>query len=457
LIENAAAEATARSLLLRAASTFALATGLRCAATDREGRPLAGGADPGAAAPLCSLCAALGAAGPFPGCADYLRYGLSQAERFGGCYVYLCPSSLFFLSAVVRLDAASAGSLAAGPALLVDREEILAETRPCAEGAAAFAAALDALPALEPRRAKALADILAALAAAAGGELEGRADPEAVAAFDEARASERLREIRAAWGSEEGAGLRGARGYPFHKERELLAMVASGDGSGARGLLNEILGSVFFEGSGELEEVRARALEIAALLSRAAFEGGALPEELFGASEDFMRRVSSSGSVDEIAARLAGVLGRFADSVMPLGGARHAQALRRARRAIRERLAEDLRLEDAAREAGLSPSYFSAVFKAETGEGFAACLAAARVARAKELLKEPSIPLVEVAGMVGFHDQSYFGRVFKSLVGMTPGRYREGRPSPEEGIELHGPGPSPGGGAGAASTTRSRS
>lgn len=38
-----------------------------------------------------------------------------------------------------------------------------------------------------------------------------------------------------------------------------------------------------------------------------------------------------------------------------------------------------------------------------------------------------SISLIELAAMVGFEDQSYFTKVFKKIVGVSPGKYREGR------------------------------
>ena len=46
---------------------------------------------------------------------------------------------------------------------------------------------------------------------------------------------------------------------------------------------------------------------------------------------------------------------------------------------------------------------------------------------AKQLLKDPSVPIVEVASRVGLDDQSYFSRFFKKKTGLTPSQYRNGK------------------------------
>ena len=47
-----------------------------------------------------------------------------------------------------------------------------------------------------------------------------------------------------------------------------------------------------------------------------------------------------------------------------------------------------------------------------------------RVAAAMSLLMDPTMPLAAVAQRAGFADQSHFSRVFRALVGTTPGVFR---------------------------------
>ena len=48
-----------------------------------------------------------------------------------------------------------------------------------------------------------------------------------------------------------------------------------------------------------------------------------------------------------------------------------------------------------------------------------------RVEKSKLFLTDRSYSLVDIANAVGFDDQSYYTKVFKSITGVSPGKYRE--------------------------------
>jgi AraC-like DNA-binding protein len=73
----------------------------------------------------------------------------------------------------------------------------------------------------------------------------------------------------------------------------------------------------------------------------------------------------------------------------------------------------------------LSRSHFHAVFKQTTGKTFVAYLTAIRLKKAKEELAGSNTPVADIATMVGFGTSSYFGQLFRSATGLSPGRYRE--------------------------------
>ena len=48
-----------------------------------------------------------------------------------------------------------------------------------------------------------------------------------------------------------------------------------------------------------------------------------------------------------------------------------------------------------------------------------------RIEKSKKLLKNSRYALSDIPAMVGFEEQSYFTRVFRTVTGVSPGKYRE--------------------------------
>lgn len=71
----------------------------------------------------------------------------------------------------------------------------------------------------------------------------------------------------------------------------------------------------------------------------------------------------------------------------------------------------------------ISTSYFSTIFKEETGETFTEVLIRTRMEKAKELLENTTLKNYEIAEKVGFSDPHYFGISFKKMTGCTPTEY----------------------------------
>ena len=86
---------------------------------------------------------------------------------------------------------------------------------------------------------------------------------------------------------------------------------------------------------------------------------------------------------------------------------------------------DPIRVEDAARLCAMSTSHFMSFFKRNTGQSFVAYLNGFRVSKAQPLLASTEKPLAEISQEIGFCDQSYFGKVFHKLAGMTPMAYRQ--------------------------------
>lgn len=78
-----------------------------------------------------------------------------------------------------------------------------------------------------------------------------------------------------------------------------------------------------------------------------------------------------------------------------------------------------------AAQAGISENYLSRQVKQGTGRSVGEWIDAVRIVRAKKLLADTPIPIIDVATAVGLADQSYFARFFKRETGQTPSGFRK--------------------------------
>jgi AraC-like DNA-binding protein len=79
---------------------------------------------------------------------------------------------------------------------------------------------------------------------------------------------------------------------------------------------------------------------------------------------------------------------------------------------------------DVAELCGMSPFRFSREFRATFGVGFQDYLCNLRLTEARRLLENYAMPIADIGAAVGFDDPSYFARVFKRSVGLSPSDYR---------------------------------
>ncbi len=99
-----------------------------------------------------------------------------------------------------------------------------------------------------------------------------------------------------------------------------------------------------------------------------------------------------------------------------------------ARRYMEEHYAEDLHVDDVAREAAISTSQLIRLFKRQLGTTPHSYLLRYRITQAKELLAETTLPVATIARQVGFASESNFSYRFGEMCGQSPSAYRAGAP-----------------------------
>lgn len=342
-------------------------------------------------------------------------YGCSEAHRWNGKYIYYCPLGLVFTAASVTDEAgALVGGLVAGPVIMGSLQDTLMEL-PCDE----MAAELPKLPVLEPAKVTGLSEVLAAVTAALSG-----APYQIGGAFfwEQDKFLSSIYDVRNQYATGDRQPV-----YPIESEKKLQALIRSHDKDGSRKLLNELLGEIFFVSQFDLEAIKVRVLELVVLISRATIDAGADVNEIFGFSGDYIRKIEHFTSIEELSVWVTGIMHRFIDYTFDFSRIKHIDAVYKAMEYVRANYDKKMTLDEIARSAYLSRAYLSSIFKEETGESLSAYINRVRIEKSKVLLMDKDVSLIDIANLCGFEDQSYFTRVFKKTVGVSPKKYRDSR------------------------------
>jgi AraC family transcriptional regulator len=102
----------------------------------------------------------------------------------------------------------------------------------------------------------------------------------------------------------------------------------------------------------------------------------------------------------------------------------YEQRLRRVSAYIHDHLDEELDLDRLSNIACLSPYHWHRVYRAVHGETLAATVKRLRLHRAAGDLVRTSLSVEEIARRTGYPNLQSFNRIFKSVFGMPPARYR---------------------------------
>ena len=91
---------------------------------------------------------------------------------------------------------------------------------------------------------------------------------------------------------------------------------------------------------------------------------------------------------------------------------------------IEELYAEKLTLASVADHCYVSQWHLSKLLNGILGKSFYDILNDVRIAKARELLRDPSLSITDVSEAVGYSGAAHFSRIFKQITGLSPAKYR---------------------------------
>lgn len=403
--------------LVATISAFGAAVGMNASILDEKGEVVASF---GPSYHFCTLFHAY--TGDRYGCENVHSKGGLFAAKLGDCYFYLCSAQLMHISVAILEGTRYVGSVLIGPVQLsrmeqLNMESIMQRFSFSREQRAELEETLKEIPLVDANRTHYVGKLLFQIVCnlLAHGDLEITLKQRRISR-QQAEIGEFLQRIG------ESGNLTQAQ---LRQEKELTEHIFNGDLISAQQLLNNIIARIYFSTSNNVELVRMQMNELVSVLARVVLQTSAATNDVYRIVSYFQRSSLDCDGLVELSQAMADSLRLFIDIVREEMSDRQNNLIKRSMQYIDANYTTRLSVEDVARHVSLSPSYFSHLFKERTGLTFSTYLTNCRVEQAKHQLRQSDIPLAELAQELGFDNQQYFSRVFKRVVGTTPGRYRK--------------------------------
>ena len=376
---------------------------------------------------ICPFCINYNKSGTYP-CHEMHINAIKEANKRGGAYIYQCCLGLLFWTSPIYTDGVFTGAIR-GAGFLIEKkkpvdfflnandtfvmrnnEELTKEE---------FKERVNSLPEADGEKVLSLAEMMQICAESLSTGNEDYHEIIRRRTQQQEAIAKIIEKLKAQYGENPENP-----GYPLEKEKMLLTTLRKGDSDEAKKTLNELLAIMFFFNPGQIKYLQLRAIELVVLISRIEIgpaKNGSFSMEINSLN---LRMAQEAKSKEELTDILHLVVDRVADNISSFRGIPHAAALRKAEHFIMENFTRKISLKEIADIAGLSPPYFSTIFKEEMGENLSKYLNRQRVEKASRLLLETDMSLAEIAACCCFEDQSWFSKIFKAYTGISPGKYR---------------------------------
>lgn len=214
--------------------------------------------------------------------------------------------------------------------------------------------------------------------------------------------------------------------HTYQEERRILEAVKEGDVEEAVRLSKDMDANIGRLGENEVEHWRNLTIVSATLCARAAIEGGVLPSVAYRLSGFYINKSAVCKDITQILIYRNHSIEELAKRVKEQKEKRHTSSYtKQCKDYVYGHYREKIYRDHIADKLGISSSYLSRLFKKEMGCSLQDFINDVRVEKAANLLRYSEETLPGIAEYVNFPSQSYFGKIFKQKMQMTPKQYRE--------------------------------
>ncbi|MCL2809164.1 MAG: helix-turn-helix domain-containing protein [Treponema sp.] len=375
---------------------------------------------------ICQHCKNGNKQNSFP-CHDMHVNAIKEANKKGNCHIYQCACGLLFWTTPIYTEGSFSGAIR-GSGFLTDNKKtvdiflnandnfVMCNSEISNEE---FKERVSSLPEADGEKVQSLAEMMQLCAESLSSGSEDHHETIRRRSLQQETISKIIEELK-----QQHPVNTDKLGYPLDKEKMLMSALRKGENTEAKKVLNELLAILFFTNPGQFKYVQLRVIELVVLISRLEItpaKNGSLSMEI---NSHNLKMVQEAKTIEELTDIINNIVDRVSGAISSFRGIPHAAALRKAENFIMENFTRKISLKEISTVAGLSPPYFSTIFKEEMGENLSKYLNRLRVEKASRLLVDTEMSLSEIAACCCFEDQSWFSKIFKAYTGISPGKYR---------------------------------
>jgi two-component system response regulator YesN len=141
--------------------------------------------------------------------------------------------------------------------------------------------------------------------------------------------------------------------------------------------------------------------------------------------EDFSMNANDCGSIFKLYQCLTQRIVSCLEKVIEDKKQIDTRPIREAKQIIQSNYMKQITMEEVSSEVGFNTTYFSSLFKKETGYTFLEYLSEVRINKAKELLKGTKSNIAAICEQVGYSDIKHFTKIFAKHTNLKPNEYRK--------------------------------
>ena len=222
------------------------------------------------------------------------------------------------------------------------------------------------------------------------------------------------------YSSEQNTASRKASTNEF--KNQIINKLSSGDSNGVKSFL-ELFTSELIAQKLAIDKIKNAFFELIVTANNATHEQNkTFTSETFDNAFATMSTINDTKLIKEFAQKF---LMECTQAVSSVKKAEENPIIKKVCAYVDENLSSDISLETAADFVGVSSFYLSKLFKEEKGETFINFISDKRLEKSRQLLSETSLSIKEITAEVGYNDQNYFSRIFKTKYGLSPKEYRK--------------------------------